>query len=174
MPEPITWDDVLRRIGHSTPNARGDGEPVQDVLDEKSVADRERFRSFLADLGPRGADALRGYDAAMRDHDSGVSGARMCWHSISPAQRRALLFLAPGRALVRCGWTPHFYDAVCATGAWPGLSTIAKAARLDTVRNLAARGLVRWDGGAFDPEARAVVTERAVFVLEHGRTGTAP
>lgn len=51
----------------------------------------------------------------------------------------------------------------------PGVDTIAKAARLDTVRNLAARELVAWDGTAFDPEARAVLSERGRFVVRHGQ-----
>ncbi len=162
MPERMTWDDALRRMRA--------GEPLDDILDEKHAADRERLRSFLADFVPRGADALKGYDASMRDHDSGVYGARMAWHSISPAQRRTLLFLAPGRVLVRCAWSHNFYDAVAAADRF---STIAKAARLDTVRNLARRELLAWDGGAFQPEARAVLTERGTFVVAHGRMGGA-
>ena len=168
MRDAITWDDVVRRMRA--------GEPLQDILDEKDAADRERFRSSLADLGPRGADALRGYDAAMRDHDSGATGARNCWHSISPAQRRTLLFLAAwafepnarGRVLVRSTRCDRYHDAV---GTAPGVDTIAKAARLDTVRNLASRGLVAWDGTAHDPERRAVPSERGRFVVRHGAAG---
>ncbi len=161
--DPVTWDDVVRRMRA--------GEPPDDILDEKSAADRERFRSSLADLGPRGADALKGYDAAMRDHDGGVSGARMAWHSISPAQRRTLLFLAAGRVLVRSARCERYHDAV---GTAPGVDTIAKAARLDTVRNLASRGLVAWDGTAHDPERRAVPSERGRFVVRHGAVGAPP
>lgn len=132
--------------------------------DAEFAADREHFRSFLADSGARGVAALRGFDAAMRDHDTGVMRARNIWHSISPAQRRTLLFLAPGRVLVCSARCAGYYDAV---GASAGVDTIAKAARLDTARNLAARELVQWDGTAHDPERRAVITERAVFVLKH-------
>lgn len=65
------------------------------------AAQDARFRATLTDMGARGADALREYDARMRDMESGVHDARAAWHSISPAQRRTLLFLASGRVLVR-------------------------------------------------------------------------
>lgn len=161
MPEPITWHDVMRR--HAA------GEPLHDLMDEMHAADNEHFRSFLADEGPKGVEALRRYDARVRDVETGVTGARNCWHALSPAQRRTLLFLAPGRVLVRSARLGGYYDAAATA---PGVDTVAKAARLDTVRNVAARGLVAWDGGAFDPEARAVMSERAAFVLAHGRVET--
>lgn len=161
MPDDARWAEIARRWRA--------GEPIAHLMDEEQRAAEEAFRGFLADKGPAGVEALRRYDARVRDVETGVYGARMAWHSSSPAQRRALLFLAPGRVLVRCAWSPNFYDAVRVMGDWPGVSTIAKAARLDTVRNLASRELVSWEGGAFNPEARAAITERAVFVLKHGR-----
>ncbi len=93
---------------------------------------------------------------------------RETWIVLTPAQHRAVLFLRPGRVLVRCRWSRNYYDAVGEPYA------IAKAARLDTVRVLAARRLVGWDGGATDPERRAVATERVRFVIQHGRTEAAP
>lgn len=143
-------------------------DPVAEAKREREAGEA-RFRAVLADLGPRGADALRGFDAAMRDHDSGVMGARNCWHSLSPAQRRVCLFLAPGRVLVRSARVAGYYDAA---GIAPGLDTIARAARLDTVRALARHGLVAWGGGTTDPEARAVASERLRFVVAH--RGDAP
>lgn len=140
MPDPSNWDADL-------------------------AADRERFRSVLADSGPRGVAALRGFDAAMRDLDSGVMGARNCWHSLSAAQRRVCLFLAPGRVLLRSLRHRNYYDA------HGGPHAISMAARLDTARHLARRELVAWDGTARDPEARAVATERMRFVVQHGQTG---
>lgn len=157
MPDPITWDEIARR--HAA------GEPLEYLVDRFEAAENERFRAFLADEGPKGVEALRRYDARVRDVETGVYGARMCWHSLSPAQRRVCLFLAPGRVLVRSARCERYYDAV---GSTPGVDTIAKAARLDTVRALARHGLVAWDGGAIDPETRAVGTERLRFVVEHG------
>lgn len=139
-------------------------------LQREREADEARFRATILAAGR--ADVLAEYDARMEDVRSGRRQARATWDALSPAQRRVLLFLAPGRALVRCGWSRNFYDAVCATGAWPGLSTIAKAARLDTVRNLVSRGLLDLDGTAHDPERRAVLSDRGRFVLAHGQKGT--
>lgn len=115
---------------------------LQAAFDAKLAKDRESFRAFLVDMGPRGIAALKDYDRAMRDLDSGVSHARDIWHSISPAQRRALVEAAEGKQ--------------------PKVRTIA------TLRNLADRDLLAWDGGAFTPEARVVITERGLFVLRHG------
>ena len=139
---------------------------VAEAKREREAGDA-RFRAVLADCGSRGGDALRDYDARMRDVESGVAGARGTWQALSPAQRRTLLFLAAGRVLVRSvRIRGGYYDAV---GAGGGVSSIAKAARVDTVRNLARRELVAWDGSAFDPEARAVLNERGRFVIQHGQ-----
>jgi hypothetical protein len=118
------------------------GEPVQDVLEERDWAARDQFRQTLMDMGDRGRDALATYDAAMRDLDLGITTARATWDALSPPQRRALREAAEGRQPV---------------------------ARIATLRNLERRGLIAWDGGAFDPEAKTVITERATFVLKHAR-----
>jgi hypothetical protein len=81
-------------------------------------------------------------EAKLRDVASGVERARNIWHSISPAQRRALEALGEGRA---------------------------SDFRLATARNLCARDLIACAGGAFDPESKFVITEHGRFVLTHGR-----
>ena len=134
--DPIQWDDVVRRIAG--------GEPVADVLDEKFAADRAAFRAHLADMGAPGANALRRYDADMQDLDTGITGARAAWHSISPAQRRALIESGEGKP--------------------------PAARMISTLRNLASRDLIAWDGVAFAPESKTVITERGQFVLAHGRS----
>lgn len=53
----------------------------------------------------------------------------------------------------------------------PGVP-LPKPIRLATLRKLAAHGLVDWDGGAFDPEAAAVLSEQGRFVLAKGRPET--
>jgi len=150
----MTWDEVARRIGA--------GEPAEDVLDEYHAADREDFRTYIASQGPKGVEALARYDARMRDLDSGVMGARNAWHSISPAQKRVMLILDTRRCLIR-GTSSKRYDA------HGELHALANVCGIATVRNLAAHELVAWDGGTFDPERKAVLTERGKFVLEHGQ-----
>lgn len=161
-PDGRVSDDDARAVIAAREASLGERDPLAAAKREREVAEA-RFRAVLADSGPRGAEALRAYETAMRDVESGVHGARMCWHSMSPAQRRVCLFLATGRVLVRCRWSRNHYDAVGEPHA------IARAARLDTVRALARHGLVAWDGTAADPEARAVATERMRFVAEYGQ-----
>lgn len=101
--------------------------------------ERERFRSFLADQGPRGVDALRAYDRKIADILSGVCGARGTWHALSNAQRNALVsYNCMGRA---------FY-----AGARE------RTARTATLENLRRRGLVDDDG----------ITEKGRFVVLRG------
>lgn len=85
------------------------------------------------------------------------------WGALSQPQRRVVLLLTsrPGR-LVRSAGTRHFYDFHGEPHAE------SRIAGLLTVRNLERRELLAWDGGAFDPERRAVVTEPAHFVVKHG------
>ncbi len=150
----MSWDRFLERIAN--------GEDVQSVLDEKSLIDRERIRSFLADHGEKGIKILREYDAAMKDISLGITEAKATWHSISKAARRVLLRLegTPGQALCRRDEHSSVYvieggtEAVC---------------KLPTLRNLCLRDLMEWRGGAFDPEKAAVLTEKAIFVLKHGK-----
>lgn len=139
-----------------------------DVLHrfELEAAEREQeFRDYLRREGHH--DALAFYDKATRECRLGLTRARNIWHSISPAQRRVLEILEPGRRLVRPPHSRTTYDA-------PGPPHFVRdATRPPTVRNLAARNLLAWDGGVFDPEAAAVLTEHGRFVLRHGRTGVA-
>jgi hypothetical protein len=150
----VDWDAAARRINN--------GEPVADVVDEILAADRERFRHYIGHTLGR-PDLLAQYDANVRKLDLGITQAEAVWHSISPAQRRTLEILEPGRVLVRQRHAPRYYDAIGTPHA------ISRAAGLATVRNIAERDLVAWDGGALDPEARAVLTERGRFTLKHGR-----
>lgn len=156
----ISWEQALGMIRS--------GHDVEHVLDLKSLADNEEFRAwFLEEAGP---EALAKYDARIKDIDSGVYGARNCWHSISPAQRRALVFTGDGDGrLVRHVVRNEYRDAT--GGEMPPLPI-----RIKTLRNLCVRDLMAWDGGAFDPEAATVITERGRFILAYGQTtqGTAP
>lgn len=150
----MTWPEAIALIRA--------GQDVEHVLDLKSAADNEEFRVwFLKECGP---EALASYDAKMRDVDSGVYGARMAWHSISAAQRRALVFAASGTGrLVKMNYRSDYGRTV--SGDYP-----TRPIRIKTLRALCSHNLMAWDGGTFDPEAAAVVTERGRFVLTHGRT----
>lgn len=133
------------------------GESVDDWFDRPSREDRQRFREFLIAEGR--PDILAQYDEQMRLSDLGITGARMCWHSISLAQRWALTEAAKhGGRLERIGKEYRHRDR----------HQPYRPIYLRTVRNLCARELLAWDGGIPDPEAAAVVTERGLFVLKHG------
>lgn len=151
----MTNEELMRRIGN--------GEDVTHLLDIQSAERREDFRSSMlkrAETDRVAQIALEHYDAAMRDLDSGVMGARDTWHSISPAQRRVLTGVERhGGRLDRIG---KEYRAT------KGRHQPYMLAYVATIRPLCSRDLMAWDGGAFDPEAAAVITERGRFVLKHG------
>ena len=135
-------------------------ERLMQDLERESRELAERLRSMLREDGRSDLEAE--YNWALKDAESGVTGAQSTWHSISDAQRRVLILLSSGPATLRRtkGAT---YDVVSPAGSR------ATGIRLATVRNLASRGLVEWTGGAFDPEASATATERVAFVMKHGR-----
>ncbi len=134
-----------------------DYDPVIMALDARFARQREGVREMLREAGRD--DLLAEFDRKMRDIDTGVEGVRNCWHSISRAQRSALIDAARhGGRLVR---EDKEYRH-------PGRSPIWTPIRVRTVRVLCAHELLAWDGGAFDPEAAAVITERGLFVLKHG------
>lgn len=144
----MNWNEVYRRVAA--------GEPVEDVLDEKSATDRAEFRTHLAEIG--GPDVLAQYDMLMRDIDLGISTARSVWHSISGLQRDVLRSAAEANGrIVRRSFLPSVYSL---DGSPCFLCRVA------TVRKLCAHNLFAWDGGIPDPEQAAVVTERGRFVLK--------
>jgi hypothetical protein len=107
---------------------------------------------------------LAEWERDMRDLDMGLTGARNCWHSLSEAQRRVLTILSAGRWLWRCRHSRKRYEAMGEPHA------TGPVARLDTVYALVRHGLLQWDGPETDFNAKAVLTERARFVLQHGRS----
>jgi len=151
----MDWNEVCRRIAN--------GEDVEHVLDTKSAIDRERFRAFLMEeekTNPRARDALASYDQSMKDVDSGVMGARGTWQSISATQKLVLQNAATYGGRVTKITGSSGYQLRLANG----LLGIARS----TVRALCDRELMAWDGGAFTPEAAAVITERGRFAVTHG------
>ncbi len=149
----MDWAEAMRRIGS--------GEPVEDVLDKKNAAERADFRVWLR-RQPDGETHLARYDARLRDLDTGITAARNAWHSISTAQQQVLtkaLRVRSGR-IVRRSIKPSVY-------VHDGGNVLL--CRVSTIRNLCAHELLAWDGGAFDPEQAAVITERGRFVATQGR-----
>ena len=137
-----------------------DEERIMQQLDEQSRDSRQRVRQMVLEAGR--PDILVQYDADMRNMDLGLTSARSCWHSISPAQAYALAVVGTGRVLVRTKCSPTFYGAVGEPHA------VSKVCRLSTARALCAHELLAPDGGALDPEAKFVITERGSFVLRFG------
>lgn len=126
------------------------------LIEAKSERDNERVRAIVREHG--GEEALARHDENMKRLRLGITGAENAWHSISRAQRRTLLAMEGGRVLTR--QENGRYDAI-------GAGDVLIQAGVRTVRALAGHELVAWDGGAFDPEAKAVLTERGSFVLKH-------
>lgn len=137
-----------------------DYHPVIQELDAKFARQREDVRQMLRDSGRD--DLVADFDRKMREIDTGIYGARCTWESISDAQRRVLMAMAKdGGALWQSMMNPNAYHMRIAPGE-------AKRVGRATVRALAARELLAWDGGAFTPEAKAIITERGLFVVRHG------
>jgi hypothetical protein len=147
----MNWDEALRRIAA--------GEDVQAVLDEKSLIQRAEFVSYLLSLR-RGVDLADEYLAKIKEIETGVHGARACWSALTEPQQRALRIADDvGGRLERMGNKEYRHHG---KRVWP------HPIRVSTIRCLCSRELMAWDGGAFDPEAVAVITERGRFVLKHG------
>lgn len=136
---------------------------IEFLLDRTQARHRERVMEVLREEGR--ADLAAEYAAKMRELDTGVLRARNVWQALSPAQRRVMEIMEPGRTLRRRDRLSSRYDAYGNPHAESNVCGVR------TVRNLAARELVAWEGGAFAPEARAVLTEHGRFVLRHGREG---
>lgn len=149
----MTNEELMRRIRN--------GEDVEHVLDIKFATDRAEFRAWLveeAKINPR-VD-LEDWDRKMRELDLGIDRAKMVWHSISATQRRVLFgAITHGGRMERVGKEYR---------ASKGRHQPYVPAYVATIRPLCSRDLMAWDGGAFDPEATAVVTERGRFVVAHG------
>ncbi|HZT90373.1 MAG TPA: hypothetical protein VFA12_20700 [Stellaceae bacterium] len=133
------------------------GEDIELWLHREQMDGRDRVRALLLELGR--PDLVVELEQRYRDIELGLDGARSTWHSISAAQRRALKAAAEhGGRLERVGKQYRHRDR----------HQPYRPIYVATLRNLCARDLTAWDGGAFDPEGAVVVTERGLFVLRHG------
>ncbi|MBK3801308.1 hypothetical protein GAY33_19150 [Azospirillum brasilense] len=140
-------------------------EDVLHRLEAESRRQTEGVRAMLLEEGR--PDLVEDLDRRLRESRMGITGARATWDALTELQRKVLLILLEGnRRLVRQKHSKHFFDAIGEPHA------VARVAGLPTIRNLIARELLTPDGGTFDPEAAAVLTERARFVVQHGRRGT--
>jgi hypothetical protein len=120
----------------------------------------QRMRAILLEEGR--PDLLAEYEAKLRDIRLGIEGARGTWHALSQPQRRVLAYMVQNGGELQQNPKKLNVYFLRVTG------NLVRVGR-PTVRNLAARELLAWDGGAFEPEARAVLTERGRFVLKHGQ-----
>ncbi len=131
-------------------------------IEREDLARRGRMEQILREEGRD--DLVAEFRQNMRDVDTGVTRARNLWHTLTAAQRAALVGMQrTGNArLKRMDCSPMYgIDG-------PGVP-LDRPVRLATLRKLAAHDLVDWDGGAFDPEAGAVLNEQGRFVLAKGR-----
>lgn len=131
-------------------------------LDRESQARTERVIALLREEGRE--DLVTDLEQRLRDIRLGTDSARNCWHSISPAQRRTLEVMEPGRRLVRRSYQKNRYDA---HGQPFAMSDVCGA---PTVGALLAHDLI-----AHDQTTKGFhlsLTERGRFVLAHGREPT--
>jgi hypothetical protein len=120
----------------------------------------ERTRALLIEQGR--PDLAEELDRRIRDIRMGLDGARNCWHSISSRQRYVLGMMARGYSIQRAIRKPTLYDA------HGRARVVLSVCRIKTMRALCAHELAHVDGGATDPEAKFVITERGRFVYRHG------
>ncbi len=133
-------------------------------IDHLERARVEHVKAICRAVGrPEVADEM---ERNLQEVESGVRSARATWHSISDPQRALLAHVVERTGNMRLVISDRRAPAYQVDP--PGVP-LPKPARLSTVRALAARGLLDWDGGAFQPEGAAVANERARFVLKHGR-----
>jgi hypothetical protein len=98
----------------------------------------------------------------MKDIDTGVMGARSTWSALSQTQRAVLRGATEGDGRAKQDPDNSFrFTMKVRMGC-------VIAIRRPTILNLCARELMAWDGGAFNPEGAAVITERGRFTLAHG------
>jgi len=140
-------------------------ERLMQHLDRESARTTKVVRQMIYETGR--PDLVAEFDQNMKDVASGVARARNIWHSISPAQKRVLARMGDGGNKLQ-RFERGMYDVV------NHLGSLETGIRLATVRSLAARSLLDWNGGAFDPEALAVLSEQGRFVLAHGRPAAPP
>ena len=134
-----------------------DDEILQEI-ERQSRATIERVRQMCRDEGRE--DLVTELDANLKEVATGRTGARGTWHALSEPQRRMLRVAAAHRRLRRSPGSRSRYDACGGLGDAEG-----NVGGIATVRNLIARELLTCDGGAFDPEAAVVISERGRFVL---------
>jgi hypothetical protein len=142
----MNWDDAIKRISA--------GEDILSVFDKKTLADRHRFVDMLVSMGRE--DLAEEYLDKMRELDLGISSAIGCWRALTETQRNTLVVAATHGRLTRVNksYRPN--------------SSAVKPVYAATIRVLCSHNLMAWDG-ALRPEISAVVTERGLFVLKHGR-----
>lgn len=128
-----------------------DYDPVLHALELLQEQSLQRTRQMLYEAGR--PDLVEALDRNIKDVRNGVAIARSTWHSLSPAQRRALQYAGKRTRL-------KYRHSYC------GLGEAEAPITKPTMRNLCRRELMAWDGGAFDPESAAVLTERGRFVLK--------
>jgi hypothetical protein len=141
-----------------------DYDPILQQIDYRSQQSRERVRAIIREAGR--PDILTEFDRNMKDLDTGITSARSVWHSISAAQRRALMMLADGYELRRMPASRTKYEGYCAVRKRDAIGYVCP---IGTVRALCARELAHVNGGPLDPEKSIVVTERGQFIVKHGQ-----
>src|SRR6266480_3434366 len=107
-------------------------------LERRQIEVDDIVRRLLLEAG--GAAVLADFDAKIKLIRNGVTGARNAWHSITPAQQRALMAVVDhGGRLIRDGKVYRDRDR----------HMLGRPVLLSTLHPLCSRELMAWDGGAF-------------------------
>lgn len=136
-----------------------DSDELLQRLDRDSTKTTEAVKAMLMEAGR--PDLAADLERKLRDIRLGIDGAQRTWAALSTPQTNAMKIMAEGRKLHR---EPHstWYVGIGRPAA------CGRVCRQPTIRNLIARELVDLEGGAFDPEAIVMLSDKGRFVLKHG------
>lgn len=122
------------------------------LVERNAQRNNARVIALIEETDPTAAARLR---LELRNVELGITQARATWSALSEAQRRVLTTAVTQGRFQRVG--KQYRQSSQRAQA-------TKPIYAPTMRNLCARDLMAWDGGAFDPEAAAVITEHGRFV----------
>lgn len=130
---------------------------IEHQLDRMSREAQKRVRALIAESNR--PDILAEYDATMRDIELGIYGARATWAALSEVQRDVLRSLRDNGGYI---WPDPRISSRCYHSHSNGMGVRYRDL---TIRNLSRRNLLDWEAADTPAGVRAVLSERARFML---------